>query len=62
MNFTGLFDFTGRACNWFFIHFMEKVQNLPNLTFMCIGGIAFLIWMNQMSKYNKAAEENNTLK
>jgi hypothetical protein len=62
MNFTWLFDFIGRASNWFFIHVMENLRNMPNLLFIAIGSIAFLIWMNQMSRYNKEAAENKTIK
>lgn len=62
MNSTGVFEFIGKASEWFFINVMETLQNMPNLTFIFIGSVAFLIWMNQMSKYDKAAKENNTLK
>jgi hypothetical protein len=62
MNFTWLFDFIGRASDWFFRNVMETLANFPNLLFIAIGSVAFLIWMNMMSKYNKEAAENNTLK
>lgn len=62
MNFTGFWDFLGRASNWFFIHVMESLRWMPNALFIVLGTIAFLIWMNRMNKYNKEAAENNTLK
>ena len=62
MNSTGFFEFLGRASNWFFIHVMETLKNMPNLTFIFLGSVAFLLWMNQMNKYDKAAKENNTFK
>jgi hypothetical protein len=62
MNFTWLFDFIGRASNWFFFHVMESLRYMPNVVFIVIGSVAFLIWMNRMSKYNKEAAENHTLK
>jgi hypothetical protein len=62
MNFTTLFEFTGKAFDWFFINVMETLQNAPNLLFMAIGSVTFLIWMAQMAKYNKEAAAKGTLK
>ncbi|HEY6160984.1 MAG TPA: hypothetical protein VI112_07170 [Bacteroidia bacterium] len=62
MNFTSLWDFIGRASQWFFIHFMEKIRWMPNAFFITVGFIAFFIWMSMMAKYNREAAENNTLK
>lgn len=62
MNFTGFWNFIGKASEWFFIHIMEGLTWLPNAFFITVGAIAFLVWMSQMNRYNKEAAENNTLK
>lgn len=46
----------------FTFHYVEKLGNIPNVTIIAIGTIAMVIWIRQMAKYNKQAEENNTLK
>jgi hypothetical protein len=62
MNFTSLFNFIGRASNWFFIHVMETLRWMPNVLFIVIGVVAFAIWMKEMAAYNREAAENHTLK
>lgn len=62
MNSTGIFNFLGNASEWFFLNVMETLTSLPNIFFISAGSIAFLIWMAQMSRYNKEAQENGTLK
>ena len=42
--------------------FMEKIQGLPNRTFMALGFVAFVIWIKRMAQYNKEAEEAGTSK
>jgi hypothetical protein len=62
MNLTSCFEFIGRASEWFFINVIENLKNMPNLVFIAIGTVTFLIWMWQMAKYNKEAAENGTYK
>ena len=62
MNFTGFFNFLGDVSEWFFLNVMETLTSLPNIFFISAGAIAFLIWMSQMARYNKEAQENGTLK
>lgn len=62
MNFTGFFNALGDISEWFFLNIMETLTSLPNIFFISAGSIAFLIWMSQMARYNKEAQENGTLK
>jgi hypothetical protein len=41
---------------------LPKVGNMPNILFIVIGFILTFIWVRQMAKYNKEAEEKGTLK
>ena len=34
---------------------LPKLGNIPNYTFIVVGVIGFLYWMNLQVKYNKAA-------
>jgi len=62
MNFTNFWNFLGDISEWFFLNVMETLTSLPNIFFISAGSIAFLIWMAQMARYNKEAQENGTLK
>jgi hypothetical protein len=58
---TDIFYALGDFFQWTF-RYMEKLNMLPNKIFFAIGFIAMLIWLWQMVRYNKEAEQNGTLK
>lgn len=58
---TDIFYAIGDFFEWTFIY-IEKLGMLPNKIFFSIGVVAMLIWLRQMVKYNKEAQQNGTLK
>lgn len=56
---TDVFYALGDFCQWIFL-FYDWVGNKLNYTFLLLGFVGFIIWMNAQRKFNNKAKEDPT--
>lgn len=45
-----------------FFGLLKKMGNIPNYTFIALGFVGLIYWLNLQKKYNKKAQKEGSLK